>query len=157
MTFTDKLTLLIKTKKISRRILAASTGISYNTICSWYARKSSRISPNAIEKIANLFGIEVDFLIDPSVSENKLLKRLSGNNEMLINEKTDQLIREIDSLKLDPYVTELDIQIAKTTSSLDTHRKAQLFIFINHFKHDLEEGKNVIISIGTSSDEKVIR
>jgi transcriptional regulator with XRE-family HTH domain len=156
MRFTERLTVLLKAKKMTRKALSEATGIKYGTLNSWYVRNSSNINSVTLQKLASFFGIEMDILLSPSVNEKRLLQKLNRDREMLSNVKTDQLKNEIESLKTNPDITEFDIQIAKCTASLDISRKAQIFLFINHFKRDLEEGKNVIISIGTGSNEKVI-
>ena len=148
MIFTERLSVLLKAKRVSRKTLSRATGIKYSTICSWYVRKSNRINMVTMQKLSLFFGIDVSFLMSASVNENRLLRELDRNREIFSNVKTDQLMKEIESLKDNPDITELDIQIAKTTASLDTGRKAQLFLLISHFKSEIEDGNDVMVSVG---------
>ena len=157
MIFTERLSVLLKAKKISRKTLSRATGIKYSTICSWYVRRSNRINMVTLQKLSAFFGIDINYLANPAVNEKKLLNVLNRNHEVFSNIKTDKLLEEIDSLKSNPDITELDILIAKSTASLDTISKVQIYIVIGQFKNEVEEGnKPVMISVGPVSQRKKV-
>ena len=66
MTFTEKLDILMKEHGLTRGTLAKATGIPYTTIVGFYERDSGSIRLSNIRKLAQWFGVSVEYLCDDS-------------------------------------------------------------------------------------------
>lgn len=84
MDFYDRVNLLLKENKMTRKELGESIGISYDTINGLFKRRSYRIKLELVEKIASVLGTTTDYLA----------KGTSLNN----NPHLDELISIFNSL-----------------------------------------------------------
>lgn len=85
--FSLRLKELRESKKISQQELAAKIGVSQSTIGMWESRKREP-SFSTIEKIADFFGVSVDYLLGRS-SETSIDEQLSGVEFALYGEEKD--------------------------------------------------------------------
>lgn len=63
--FADRLLDLCKERSISQAKLAKDIGVSFSVVCYWETDRSEPTAPNLV-KLANYFGVSVDFLLGVS-------------------------------------------------------------------------------------------
>ena len=63
MPFTDNLRALMSAKGVSRRKLAADTGISPSAVNSWFNRSAENISLPTLLKLSEYFGVTIEELV----------------------------------------------------------------------------------------------
>lgn len=60
MTFTEKLSYLIKDQHINRKILSEKSGIPYSTIDNWFKRSYENLGLATFIKLCDFFGVTMD-------------------------------------------------------------------------------------------------
>ena len=86
MEFYNKIDSLCKKKGISRRKMCEEINLSYNTFNSMLRRKSTNITLDVIEDIANFLGVTCDYLIKDNIPNN--------NNDSPPKKSLDELLEE---------------------------------------------------------------
>lgn len=87
--FLDKLTELMDSKKVTRKMLSDETGISRSTIDNWYARGDNNPNRQALVSIAKFFGVSLYYLcddnctVDPTPSKNNPFAKYLSDGEVL--------------------------------------------------------------------------
>lgn len=69
MLFYDKIDYLCRVNKINRKQMCEGIELSYNTYNSMLRRKSTNITLDVIEKIANFFNVSVDYLVRDEIND----------------------------------------------------------------------------------------
>lgn len=72
MNFLEKLDLLLATEKINKRQLSQLSGVPYTTILGYYTRGYEKAQIDNIWRIAKVFGVSLDYLIDDETPGEKL-------------------------------------------------------------------------------------
>lgn len=88
MEFYNKIDSLCKKKGISRRKMCEEINLSYNTFNSMLRRKSTNITLDVIEDIANFLGVTCDYLIKDNLPNN--------NNDSPPKKSLDEILEEED-------------------------------------------------------------
>lgn len=72
MNFLEKLDLLLATEGMNKRQLSQLSGVPYTTILGYYARGYEKAQIDNIWRIAKVFGVSLDYLIDDETPKEKL-------------------------------------------------------------------------------------
>lgn len=71
MDLTEKLDKLMKQRRIDRMELSQGTGIPYSTIASFYAKGTENVKLSTLRRIADFFGVSLDYLAFDEIKEEK--------------------------------------------------------------------------------------
>lgn len=69
MDFLQKVDLLMRERKMNKHTLSKACGIPYTTIDGWYKKGYEGAKVSTLIKLADYFGVELDYLVRPSVSD----------------------------------------------------------------------------------------
>ncbi len=154
MELVDKIEILLSNTKTTKMKLSRETGIPYNTINSWFNRKTQSIHFKWLKKLSEYFGVDINYFTkDTNVTDSDYIsfKNITGQFQSF---KSENLLNEIESLKTAPQITEMDILLAKISSTLSSSRKFMLLVMTQKFVSEIEAGKNVAISISPLIEKK---
>lgn len=80
MQFYDKIDSLLALNGVSRKKMCESIDLSYNTFNSMLRRKSTNITLDVIESIADFFDVAADYLIRDEITDPNYGKESATNN-----------------------------------------------------------------------------
>ncbi|OUM86678.1 MAG: hypothetical protein BAA01_11785 [Bacillus thermozeamaize] len=70
--FTEKLDLLMKERGLTRMALSRESGIPYTTIVNFYEKGTENIKLSTLRKLADFFGVSIDYLADDDYDERSV-------------------------------------------------------------------------------------
>lgn len=72
MEFIKKLDFLMDERHVKKHKFADDTDIPYTTVCGWYKKGTEQIKRSYLLKIANYFGVTLDFVMDDEIDISDL-------------------------------------------------------------------------------------
>ena len=135
MTISSRIFALLKEQSKTQTALATYIGIRVATVSAWKAQNTDP-SANLLEKIAEFFGVSVDYLVTgkeyapaPSQTVNQgIFGDRNHNNTVTIN----------DNVPLE--VSEIEGELLKVCASLDIRRKNALLTYAYKLENEMSEG-----------------
>ena len=94
MTLTDKLDILMDSKKINRATLSRESGIPYMTIANFYEKGTDNVKRSTLLKIAKYFGVTLDSLADDTIDGVEFVQDVYNKKHIDARSKNDLLILE---------------------------------------------------------------
>lgn len=92
MTLTDKLDILMDSKKINRATLSRESGIPYMTIANFYEKGTDNVKRSTLLKIAKYFGVTLDSLADDTIEGVDFVQDIYNKKYVDAKNKNDLLI-----------------------------------------------------------------
>ncbi len=135
MTISSRIFALLKEQSKTQTALATYIGIRVATVSAWKAQNTDP-SANLLEKIAEFFGVSVDYLVTgkeyapaPSQTVNQgIFGDRNHNNTVTINGNTPLEVSEIEG------------ELLKVCASLDIRRKNALLTYAYKLENEMSEG-----------------
>ena len=135
MTISSRIFALLKEQSKTQTALATYIGIRVATVSAWKAQNTDP-SANLLEKIADFFGVSVDYLVtgkeyapSPSQTVNQgIFGDRNHNNTVTINGNTPLEVSEIEG------------ELLKVCASLDIRRKNALLTYAYKLENEMSEG-----------------
>lgn len=100
MTFLEKLEMLMKYKGLNKRQLSEGSGIPYSTIDNFWKKGCDNIKLSTLQKLADYFGVTLDFLGRDS-SEDLKIGEISSNDNIGKYMELDDYGREFVDFVID--------------------------------------------------------
>lgn len=135
MTISSRIFALLKEQSKTQTALATYIGIRVATVSAWKAQNTDP-SANLLEKIAEFFGVSVDYLVtgkeyapSPSQTVNQgIFGDRNHNNTVTINGNVPLEVSEIEG------------ELLKVCASLDIRRKNALLTYAYKLENEMSEG-----------------
>lgn len=135
MTISSRIFALLKEQGKTQTALATYIGIRVATVSAWKAQNTDP-SANLLEKIAEFFGVSVDYLVtgkeyapSPSQTVNQgIFGDRNHNNTVTINGNVPLEVSEIEG------------ELLKVCASLDIRRKNALLTYAYKLENEMSEG-----------------
>ena len=135
MTISSRIFALLKEQGKTQTALATHIGIRVATVSAWKAQNTDP-SANLLEKIAEFFGVSVDYLVTgkeyapaPSQTVNQgIFGDRNHNNTVTINGNVPLEVSEIEG------------ELLKVCASLDIRRKNALLTYAYKLENEMSEG-----------------
>lgn len=135
MTISSRIFALLKEQGKTQTALATYIGIRVATVSAWKAQNTDP-SANLLEKIAEFFGVSVDYLVTgkeyapaPSQTVNQgIFGDRNHNNTVTINGNVPLEVSEIEG------------ELLKVCASLDIRRKNALLTYAYKLENEMSEG-----------------
>lgn len=135
MTISSRIFALLKEQNKTQTALATYIGIRVATVSAWKAQNTDP-SANLLEKIAEFFGVSVDYLVTgkeyapaPSQTVNQgIFGDRNHNNTVTINGNVPLEVSEIEG------------ELLKVCASLDIRRKNALLTYAYKLENEMSEG-----------------
>lgn len=135
MTISSRIFALLKEQSKTQTALATYIGIRVATVSAWKAQNTDP-SANLLEKIAEFFGVSVDYLVTgkeyapaPSQTVNQgIFGDRNHNNTVTINGNVPLEVSEIEG------------ELLKVCASLDIRRKNALLTYAYKLENEMSEG-----------------
>ena len=135
MTISSRIFALLKEQSKTQTALATYIGIRVATVSAWKAQNTDP-SANLLERIAEFFGVSVDYLVtgkeyapSPSQTVNQgIFGDRNHNNTVTINGNVPLEVSEIEG------------ELLKVCASLDIRRKNALLTYAYKLENEMSEG-----------------
>ena len=135
MTISSRIFALLKEQGKTQTALATHIGIRVATVSAWKAQNTDP-SANLLEKIAEFFGVSVDYLVTgkeyapaPSQTVNQgIFGDRNHNNTVTISGNAPLEVSEIEG------------ELLKVCASLDIRRKNALLTYAYKLENEMSEG-----------------
>jgi transcriptional regulator with XRE-family HTH domain len=82
-----------------KRVLADLCGVTYQAVAQWFDGQTNRISPEYLSKIANEYGVSMEYLVNGTGKQGRVVRQASTASE-----RAERLIASLEEEDLNRWL-----------------------------------------------------